>query len=275
MAVLVAWCWALWKRRTGSALAGGIYLAGFAVTANVLVPAGTIMGERLAYFPSVGACLLAALAWSRLRQWRPRVALGVLAIVVAALGVRTIVRNRDWKNDLTLYSAAVRAVPGSAKMHAYLGLEYMNSGQMELARKELQTALQIKPDFPDALESYGLLEVRLGNDQKGGHLLEQALSMSWRDNPNYDYMAVNLAALLIKTGYTDGALDLLNREISESPGYARAWSNRAVIHFTRGERAAARSDAEAALRLEPTSSQAINVLQLLNLPQHPFLAPKP
>ena len=31
---------------------------GFAITANILMPTGTIMGERLAYLPSAGFCLL-------------------------------------------------------------------------------------------------------------------------------------------------------------------------------------------------------------------------
>jgi len=47
-------------------------------------------------------------------------------------------------------------------------------------------------------------------------MMESALNMSQRDNPNYDYMIVNLAALLIQTGKMDGALELLNREIAES-----------------------------------------------------------
>ena len=62
-AVIAAWIQAIRKRQTGLALPGGIYLVGFATTANILIPTGTIMGERLAYLPSVGFCLLIALAW--------------------------------------------------------------------------------------------------------------------------------------------------------------------------------------------------------------------
>ena len=96
--------------------------------------------------------------------------------------------------------------------------------------------------------------------------MERALSMSERSNPNYDFMAVNFAALLMQTNHNDGALDLLNREIAESPRYARAWSNRAVLRYKQGETAPARSDAEAALRLDPENTQAQNLLRLLNDP---------
>ena len=77
-------------------------------------------------------------------------------------------------------------------------------------------------------------------------------------------MAVNLAALWMQTGDNFDAVDLLNREIAESPGYARAWANRAVIRYRNGQAAAALSDAEAALRLDRENPQALEITRLLS-----------
>ena len=262
-AAVSAWIWAVWKRRSGLILAGGIYLGGFTATANILMPTGTIMGERLAYLPSAGFCLLAALGWNWLQGRQRIVALAALTAVVAAFGMRTMVRNRDWQDNLNLYSAGVRVSPGSAKMHGNLGGEYMASAQWDLAATEYQTALRINPDYPDVLAAYGLLEVWRGHNEAAGRMLKRALYMSQRDNPNYDFMAVNYAALLMQTNHMDGALNLLNREIAESPNYSRAWSNRAVIHYKQGETALSRADAQSALRLDPENRQAQNVLRML------------
>ena len=272
--VVGAWMWAIRKQQRELVLAGGIYMAGFATTANILIPTGTIMAERLAYLPSAGFCLLVALSWTWLRVWAPpgfrlkkdwqrTFAFAVLAALVGALAVRTVVRNQDWINNLALYSAGVRAAPGSAKMHANLGSQYMDYGQVGLARAEFQAALRIYPDYPDALASYGLLESWMGNNEAAGRMMESALNMSRRDNPNYDFMIVNMAALLVQTGKMDGALELLNREIAESPKYARAWSNRAVIRYKRGETASAAADVDVALRLDPSNTQAQNLVRLL------------
>ncbi len=201
--VLALWIWALWTRRAEWVLAGTIYLAGLAVTANLLVPTGTIMGERLAYLPSAGFCLLVVLIWSRLEDHKRRLAWAVFAIFVAALALRTVVRNRDWRDNFTLFSAAIRAVPGSAKMHAELGGEYVKRRQLDAARMEFQTALRIDPGFPEALESYGLAESRTGHDQEARRLLETALSLTGKDNIDYDFRAVNLAAQLMKLGQND------------------------------------------------------------------------
>ena len=156
-AVLSAWLWALAKRKSEWILAGGIYLAGFATTANILIPTGTIMGERLAYLPSAGFCLLVAIVWTHLftgaqlrqRQQTQTIAAALVVLAVVALGARTVVRNRDWKSNLTLFAAAVQAAPGSAKAHTNLGSAYMNEKQWGPARAQFEAVLRIYPEDPD------------------------------------------------------------------------------------------------------------------------------
>jgi Tfp pilus assembly protein PilF len=137
----------------------------------------------------------------------------------------------------------------------------------------LQTALRIYPDYPEAMEFSGIVESQLGHDQEARRFFEKGLSMTPRDNPGYDFRAVNLAAQLMKLGDNDAALKLLNDEIANSPGYSRAWSNRAVIRYRRGEFTSASDDAQSALRLDADNAQAQNLLNLLRAPA-PF-APQP
>jgi tetratricopeptide (TPR) repeat protein len=264
--VLALWIWALWTKQREWVLAGAIYLGGFAVTSNLLVPTGTIMAERLAYLPSAGFCLLVALLWIRLENHQRKLAWAVFGIVLAALGIRTMVRNRDWRDNFTLYLAGVRAVPESAKMHANLGGVYFYRDQLDDARTEFQTALRIYPDFPEAMEYYGLVEARLGQDQEALRLLVTALYKTRKDNINYDFMAVNLASHFMKLGNNDDALKILDGDIAMSPGYARAWSTRAAIRYARGEVAAARDDAQTAARLDPADTQAQNLLRFMKAP---------
>jgi len=258
-----AWIGAARKRQAEWAIAGGIYFAGFAATANILATTGTIMGERLAYLPSAGFCLLLALVWSRLQRRKEVLAWGLLAAIVLVFSARTVLRNRDWKDDFALYSSAVRAVPNDAKMHANLAGQYFMRNQLDLAAREYQIALRINPDSPDALAFYAELELHRGHYEDAGRMMEKALSMSGRNNLNYDSMVVAFAAILMKTNHADGALEYLNREIEESPAYGPAWSTRAELHYEQGARAAARADAETALRLNLADAQAADVLQRL------------
>ena len=256
--------WAFYKRKKEWFLAGTIYLAAFSVTANVLIPSGTIMAERLAYVPSIGFCLFVALIWIRLEERKQKLAWGVLSIVLVTLAVRTVVRNRDWHDNLSLFTAGVRTVPGSAKMHAGLGVQYMQLGQLDAARNELEVALRIFPAYPQAIGVAGVIESRLGRDDEALRLFEKELSMTRKDDVDYDGVKVTLAAQLMKLNQNDRALKILNEVIATSPQYARAWSNRAVIRYQQGEGALARSDAEMALRVDSNNTQAQDLLGLLS-----------
>jgi Tfp pilus assembly protein PilF len=264
--VLALWSFALVTGRRGWALAGSLYLIAFSVTANLLVPTGTIMAERLAYLPSAGFCLLVALIWVELEKRYERLGWTMLALVLLIFAGRTFARNRDWKDNFTLYSAAVSAVPHSAKMHANLGGELLQRNQLEAAANEFQTALRIYPPYPEAMEFYGLVQSRLGQDQQARQTLEKSLTLIGKDNINYSFTAVNLAGVLMKLGANDQALKLLDDVIAATPDYSRAWSNRAVIHLRSGDRSTARSDAERALQLDPTNAQAQTLLNVLNAP---------
>lgn len=264
LAILAVWIWTFRTRLNPWFLAGAIYLVGFSVTSNVLTPTGTIMGERLAYLPSAGFCLLLALIWTRLENVQRTVAWVCLVLVASAFFTRTVIRNRDWRDNFALYSAAVKVVPGSAKMHANLGVQYGNRGQLDAAKSQYQISLSIYPDYSPALESYGLLQARLGQDEEATKNLGAALALTPRESMNYDFNAVNLAALLVKRQQNDKAVRLLNDLIAKSPGNARAWSNRAAAHYQAGAFVAARSDAQTAVGLDPANLQARQLLTALD-----------
>jgi Tfp pilus assembly protein PilF len=140
----------------------------------------------------------------------------------------------------------------------------MYRGQVALARQEYETASQIYPT-PEGLEWEGILESMTGHDQQALRLMQRAVSEMGRNTRNYNLSVVNLAAQEMKVGRQEDALKLLNQEISESPGYSLAWSNRAAIRLQRGEIEWARSDAQTALRLDPANQQAEKVLALLSV----------
>jgi Tfp pilus assembly protein PilF len=77
-------------------------------------------------------------------------------------------------------------------------------------------------------------------------------------------MAVNFAVALARTNHVHAALDLLNREIAESPKFAPAWSVRATIRYKRREIEMAREDAEMALQLDPGDVQTQNLIPILS-----------
>jgi tetratricopeptide (TPR) repeat protein len=120
-----------WRRRPAVFFFLGFAFIVLLPVSNLVITIGTIMGERFMYLPIVGllGALASALEWcagrapfaSALASPRSRrLSAGVVASVIVALGVRTVVRNLDWHDNVRLWRSAIRVCPNSFK--TYKGL---------------------------------------------------------------------------------------------------------------------------------------------------------
>lgn len=182
--VAAAWSYRRGDRRVTFAI--GLAVITFAPVSNVIISIGTLMGERLFYLPSAGLCLLAGLAYERLRlrfrlrqESSPNLNLSLnlnllhalLLLLCLAMVARTVVRNRDWVSNEAIFRSAVRVVPNSAKAHAALGDELKDrSSRAERleAVEDYQTALRIYPDYlfkdPKLAENLVRLQAEIAAD---------------------------------------------------------------------------------------------------------------
>jgi Tfp pilus assembly protein PilF len=172
------------------------------LTANLVVPIGTIKAERLLYLPSAGWVLLVAWTCTSLFQTRRYrlIAAGALAVMVTAFGARTWTRNWDWKDNRTLFESVVRSAPNSAKAHYNLGVVLQESGAAAAAVAEFHKALVISPWTEGAALGIGI-------DFEGrGHVSE---AIAWyrkalEIEPGYSDAHTNLCHVLV-TGGQHGA----------------------------------------------------------------------
>ena len=128
-----------WRRDRGVFFFMGFAAAAFLPTANLLLPIGTIMAERLMYLPLVGASAAVSLTLAAVgrrfvgaapagARRRLEVA-GRVAVVtlVAALLARTVARNEDWTSKQRLWSSSAEAAPNSIKVIRALAAIAMDS----------------------------------------------------------------------------------------------------------------------------------------------------
>lgn len=180
--------WALWawiRHRSLGRVQLGILLFWISVApvSNLLIQIGTPFGERLLYFPLV-FLLLAAVdlpIWRSLRNgnlargpkwWPAWVVLGV------GLGVLSAIRIPEWKDNRSLFRAAVRDCPGNyyAQM-AYGGL-LIRSGknvyERELALSSFAAAARITPDAYPPWATLGSVAYMDGNYRQASSHFENA-----------------------------------------------------------------------------------------------------
>lgn len=161
--------WWLWKHARVVSFGVIWFVLTLGPVLNPRWMAASVFTERYLYLPSVGFCWI--VGWGAMRLWRiaaeqPRSRLwrrafvGALVLaVVLSLG-RIVTRNRDWRDDLTLYAKTLEAEPDAMLIHTYLGITYWNRGYTGEAEKHWSEVLKQFPNSVMDLNFMGWVRVR-------------------------------------------------------------------------------------------------------------------
>ena len=181
----------VWRARPAVRVAVVAYWALALPTANLLVPVGTIMGERLAYLPSAALAGLAGLGLAAAVRSKPRAAWTLLALLVVAYGARSTVRTLDWRSADIFYPRLVETSPGSAKSHYFFGAYLAARGNDQGAVTAYDRAIAIFPAYTEAFHNRGNALARLGKFDQAAASYQSVL----RFDPGHAGARQNLAAI--------------------------------------------------------------------------------
>jgi tetratricopeptide (TPR) repeat protein len=178
-----------WKPAVGFPAAW--FLISIAPVANLFFPIGVLIAERTLYLPSIAASAALAFAWTRLAASRVpvrRAASALLLLAVVLMGVRTWIRNPDWRSTWTIVASLMRDHPTSYKAQwVYAGIQ-AQLGNTEAAAVHYEVAYRIYPHASQMMTEYGRFLIGQRDYEKAAELLEQANAM-------HDYVP-NATALL-------------------------------------------------------------------------------
>lgn len=211
---------AVFRRRQLIGWGAGFAVLTFALTSNLPFVIGTIMAERLLYLPSAGLLVVIVAAMADLaertgpappRDRRPvsplsrpgpaptrAILLGMLGLAVLLLGLRTWQRNRDYRTDVTLFSAAVKTAPSSPKVRTNLGLWLYKAGRYEEAIVQAREALRLEPKIRDARDVVASSLENLGRPGETISFLKSELA----HDPDDQFSRGHLIELLRAAGRT-------------------------------------------------------------------------
>jgi tetratricopeptide (TPR) repeat protein len=156
LAALAALALAAWKarQRAPGVTAGIVFGAVTAsVAANVVVPTGVLLAERLAYLPSVGAALVAGALWELLPArgltWT------VTAALLGLLALRTVSRIQVWRDQDRFLTALTHDAPDSYRTHWALGADAFERGAFGTGEREMLAAIRINPGDATLVQELG------------------------------------------------------------------------------------------------------------------------
>jgi len=219
-----------------------------------------IVAERYAYLAAIGIYAAVALAsqkvWERLP---PKIFWAGLSLILLLLTAQTIRRNQDWQDEDHLWLAAARTSPSSHQNHNNLGDYYTRHGDLEMAAREFQTAISLKPNYADAYHNLGNTYHALGRDQEAVDCYLQAIKYG----PRLWQSRQNLAALYFTAGEVAKAKDELEEAVRLNPDNSTLHSNLGAVYLELNFRESAEAEFRTALLLDNRNIYAQRGLEML------------
>ena len=214
-AAALAWAAVAARKRTPGVTVGVVWmLVTASVAANVVFPTGVILGERLAYLPSVGAAVAVGALWQLLPPGR--LVWPLTAAALALLAARTLVRIPVWHDEQRFLAALVRDAPESYRTHWGLGAEAFKRGAFAEGERELQAAIRIDPADAALVQELGERYLEAGLFAPAARYL----GASYRLDSLRSDAAVRAAFAWLKAGRPDSAAaigDTALRRVPDAP----------------------------------------------------------
>jgi protein O-mannosyl-transferase len=138
-------------------LAYGIFwiAATLAPAMNLTGVGQNVFAERYLYLPSAGFCWMAAWAWDRLASYKPAWAMAAGSALLLGCAVEAAARNRDWRDDFTLFQVTLRQSPTSGWLHNWMAGAYVARKDVDRALDEERLAVEYEPRAPAFHENLG------------------------------------------------------------------------------------------------------------------------
>ena len=249
-----------WRKSPWIFLGGAWVVIALLPTSNLVVPIGTIMGERFLYLPAVGFALVVAAAFRSAATRLPRpVILTTALCYLFSFSALTLSRAEDWKSNFNLFSAAAERYPNSARIWRALGAAKLARQDHQGALEAWRQAIEIYPQYHEVFNDLGGYYINTGEYSQARKALQACLRIA----PGYPLGWYNMALVEYNQSEHEAALSLLRTAVQLSPDYAAAHYNMGVILLETGNFREARRSFERTLEADPSFVSAHQNLRAL------------
>lgn len=206
----------IWKRK--SKLSGFFSLWFFGAlfpTLNIF-PSDMTIAERWLYFPLIG--ILALLSFlifqlkERLTKFGQKILIVFIILILSILATRTIIRNANWRDGLTLYSHDIQYSKNAFDLENNYGVELFRVGKVDEAGEHFKKSIELQPKWHISHNNLGAVLERKGE-------LEAALVQYKKSIELSDYYLAyeNIGGILLKMGNYGEAKNFLSEALLKFP----------------------------------------------------------
>ncbi len=253
--------------KTKNKVAYGVlfFLISFSIVSNFFILIGATLGERFLFLPSIGFLISIVFLLNILLQniginvKKQKQYLGItVAFIAVLLSIKTINRNRDWKNSDTLFKSGYQVTPTSSRsVLAYAAVyrgqaERSTNPQVRLSNfnKAIQLyieSINLLDEVSDSWYNLGVCYQAINKPQEAVKVYLRALEI----NPNDINSNNNLGVIYFQSKNYEEAKKYFNRCIEINDSFAAAYANLGAINHNQGHVEIAKQFYLRALQLNP------------------------
>ncbi len=203
----------------------------FFITVSIessVIPIKDHIFEHRVYLPSIGfamaAVVLIYVAGNYLSGTFAKVSApwkyfwSILICVALALSASTVLRNRVWANNMTMWTDVVAKMPNNGRAHYNIAREYIFSEDYVRAKRHLLRTVELIPDHTVARNNLGNVYLVNGDIENARIQYEAALSAN-----TYNYRAhYNLGLVYERLGRINEAHNMYSEALRLNPEFAEA-----------------------------------------------------
>ncbi len=247
---LVFLIYALIKFRTDKILSFGIlyYLICISIFSNIVAPVAGVVAERLVFTASLGFCIVLVCVLSIIFKikWfsnKPvfyvhKGFISVLIVIVFLYGFKTLTRNKQWENHLSLFGSDMSYLNRSAQAHQMYAsalMDYLQSEKNAQKKPELfdkailhyKEAINIYPEFYNA--SYLLAKAYFMTERLDDALMQFEYTLNIDSTSYMIYMYV--ALIYDQKNNTEKAIEFYRKTLQKEPLYIDPYTNLSALYM--------------------------------------------
>ena len=242
----------VWNIRKRPVISFGIFW--FFITLSIessFFPIKDALFEHRLYLPMFGFAIAVTYIVFCLLPVKRLWSIVLSILIIISIGSATFMRNRTYRDKITLWSDVVSKSPENSRAHYNLGTALSDQGRLPEAIESYFKTLSIRPDWDKA-------HVNLGVALRSAGRLDEAIRHSserLRITPRNPEIHSNLGVALMQKGDLKTAGDHFSEALRLKPDFVEARNNLGSISARQGNLKDAASHFSEALRVEPNNAK--------------------
>jgi tetratricopeptide (TPR) repeat protein len=226
-----------------------------------IYPIQGLLYEHWLYFPLIGVFFVFSFLINEIitrtkNENAQKIIIFLLLISVLSLGIRTMIRNRDWNNPIRFYEKNISLGGFSSRVYTNLGIAYAEEKREEKAIEIFKKAIELNKFTFQAWYDMGNSYGALGDKEKSLECYDQSIAI----NPYFMPPYYNKAAIFMDKNESDRAIDILKKALEENPDNMQTVYNLGAAYYAKGDKINAKENFRKVLKVYPNNMDLIRLV---------------